>query len=346
MKVFLKNLFRLAGGAIAIGIVLVIVALGMDNRVYTKWQDINVGYGGNWVFWNRNYDDGDETLAKDTGLKDTAVKAADTDQAYPVTYQNVKSLDFHMYAGKLSIKEGKKFTLEVRNEGRNKIASEVKNGIWTLKEVSSRDRTSGKENVISVFGIDIDLDNTVSRDLMEVYVTLPKGFKADKMSLEVGAGTINADSLSAGTGNIRVGAGTCNIDKLTVKDSSSYQVDAGTLEIEEGMINNGTLTCEAGKIGVEDGTIHNTTISCMAGTISIDGSITGDSEVSTTVGTINLNLKGKEEDYNYTVDCNLGSLTINDTKYSGINKHITQKNSAKNNMALNCDVGTISVNID
>ncbi|SHO44970.1 DUF4097 family beta strand repeat-containing protein [Anaerocolumna xylanovorans] len=342
MRVFLKNLFRIAGGTIAVGIVLVIVALGMDNRVYTKWQNVDISYGDGWGIWNGGSNYGEEVSAEDTEVKDTG-----TDNTYPVTYQKVKSLDFHIFAGKLYIKEGDKFTLEVRNEGKNRISSEVKNGIWTLEEINTKQKASGKENKISVFGIDIDLDNTVSRkDLTEVYVTLPKGFTADKISLSVGAGTITADSLSADTGSIKVGAGTCSIDNLTVKDSSTYQVDAGMLEIEKGIINEGTLTCNAGKIGVEDGTIHNSTISCMAGTITIGGSITGDSSISTSVGTINLDLKGKEEDYNYTIDCNLGALTLNGTKYNGINKHITQKNSAKNNMTLSCDVGTISVNID
>lgn len=343
MRVFLKNLFRIAGGAIALGIVLLIVALGMDNRVYTKWHRVDLSLGNGWIIWNGDgYDE--EAAPTADNVKETE---GSTESMYPVSYQNVKSLDFHMFAGKLYIKEGKEFSLDINEEGNKRISSEVKDGIWTLREKSGGQKTADGENNITIFGIDINLSNPVrNKDLTEVYVTIPKGFTADKLALSVDAGTITADSLAANTGSITVGAGTCKINELNVKDSSSYKVDAGMLEIDNGTINNGTMSCAAGRIGIDDGVIHNGNISCMAGSIDINGSITGDSQISASVGAINLKLDGKEEDYNYTIDCNLGTLMLNGTRYSGINKHITQKNSAPNTMTLNCDVGSISMNID
>lgn len=343
MRAFLKNLLRLAGGAIAVGILLVVIAFSMDNRVFTKWHNVDYDIGDGWRLWN-GVDSGREDTAN---AEDTDEASAVSDDSHVLTYEKIKSLDFSMFAGKLHIEEGKEFTLKVNEEGGKRVSSEVTDGVWTLKEKSIREKNSGGENNITIFGVDINLDNTAHRrDLTEVYITIPKNFTADKISLSVGAGTITAESLSANSGSISVGAGTCSIEELNVKDRSSYQVDAGMLKINNAIINDGTMTCAAGKIEIEDGTIHNSTISCTAGAIDIKGSITGDSDIRTSVGSINLRLDGKEEDYNYTIDCNLGSLKLNGTKYSGINKHIVQKNSAPNNMALNCDIGSISMNID
>ncbi len=351
MKAFIRNLFRIAGGAIAIGILLVIVALSMDNKVYTRWNKVDLNLGDGYTLWNNGNNNsevqgGDNQGGGEIVASAVASERLNSDVNYPVTYQNVKSLDFHIFAGKLFIREGDKFSLDVNENGARRISSEVKNGIWTLKENSSKDKDSAGGNNISIFGININLDGSGSNDYTEVYVTIPKDFKADNISLTVGAGAIKSDSLSANTGSIQVGAGSCSIDELNIKESSSYQVEAGMLEIDNCTINNADMSCAAGRIEIKDGAIHSGDINCTAGSIDIGGTITGDSRVSTSVGKIDLDLQGKEEDYNYTIDCNVGSLTINGTKYNGVNKHITQQNSAPNNMSLSCEVGSITMNIE
>ncbi len=351
MRAFIKNLFRIAGGAIAIGIILVLVAIGMDNKVYTKWHRMDLNLGDGYTLWNNeDVSNGGQTDNNQAGGKVVASANAseeiNTNKNYPVTYQNVKSLDFHIIAGKLFIKEGKEFSLDVNEKGSKRITSEVNNGVWTLQENSSKAENYDNDNNFSIFGINIDLNDSGNNNYTEVYVTIPKDFSADDISLSVGAGAIKADTLSANTGKIQVGAGSCSIDELKIKENSSFQVDAGMLQIDKGTINNAGMTCAAGKIKFRDGIINNGDINCTAGGIDITGSITGDSTVSTSVGKIDLNLEGKEKDYNYTIDCNVGSLTINGTKYNGVNKHITQQNAAPNNMSLNCDIGSITMNID
>lgn len=328
MRAFLRNLLRLAVGAIAVGLVLAVVALSMDSKVYTRWNGVNVDASDLWLRWsgneNREKAEDSSGISEDSGDKVSQDK--DETNLFPITYKNVKKLDFTMYTGKLVIKEGDEFSVDVNERGRDIIVSEVKNGIWTLRE--TKGSTDGEaDDSITVFGIDFQLAESGKDDHTEVYVTLPKDFKADDIKLAVGAGIIQAESLTADTGSITVGAGTCDIKELKITDNSTYKVDAGSLTIHNADIRNGRLTCSVGSI-------------------TIDGSITGDSDISTSVGFVSLDLNGKESDYNYSMDCKLGTLTINGIQYNGINKSIVQESQAPNNMTLSCDVGSITMNID
>lgn len=334
MRAFIKNLIRLAGGSLVIGLVLLVIAFSMDNKVYSKWEGVNLDMGS--VFLNHWDDDWDPTSDESINTENTEdaglTSDADTDSAaedttvYQETYKDVKNLDFTIYAGKLHIEEGDSFSIEVNSANKVKIVSEVRDGTWRLREKSDDSADNG--NKITVFGLNINLDKeTNESNYTEVYITLPKDFSADNIKLSVGAGVLKAEKLTAKTGTITIGAGSSSIEEINIEQNAELKVEAGTLSID-------------------GGSLHNSKITCSVGSVNIDGSITGESEISTTFGSINLNLEGKEKDYNYNVDCKLGTLTLNGTKYSGINKQITQKGSASNTMQLNCDMGSITMNID
>ena len=69
-----------------------------------------------------------------------------------------------------------------------------------------------------------------------------------------------------------------------------------------------------------------------------------DLEVDCGIGNVDLDILGKEADYNYEISCAAGNVDIGDSSYSGIghDKNITNPN-AKGDMELNCGVGNITV---
>ncbi len=333
MRVFLKNLFRIAGGAIAIGLILGVVAFSMDNQVYAKWSNVNFNLANGWFHWiDEDYEDSSDRSDDkiDAETKKYLIEAASIDNkdaasGYPITYKDISELEINMLAGKLQIREGDSFSIDVSENGANRIVSEVKDGKWIIREKSS---TSGEAGTLSVFGVDIDLDDMERRtDAVEVYITLPEDFVARKINLSVEAGLIKADMLAADTGRFSIGAGSIIIDELHMESKSTYEVAAGTLKID-------------------DAVIHNVKIECTVGSVDIDGVITGESKISSSMGYIDLDLEGNKEDYDYSIHCKLGSLSLNGERYSGINTQITQKNKAANNMILSCDLGGIDMDID
>ncbi|MDF2869812.1 MAG: hypothetical protein K0R05_1387 [Anaerocolumna sp.] len=344
MRVFLKNLLRIAGGAIAIGLILGVVAFSMDNQVYAKWNKVNFNLVNGWFHWidedyyNNSEDDynkyedsnsGSDHIADTESGNDSKEVASiddkDTESVYPITYKDVSELKIYILAGKLQIREGDTFSIDVSDNGENKIVSEVKDGKWIIREKNS---SSGGAGTLSVFGVDIDLEDMEGRNnAVEINITLPEDFIAKEIDLSVEAGLINADTLAANTGKITVGAGSIIIDELYVNEKSTYEVAAGMLKISEAVI-------------------HNAKIDCAVGSVDIDGVITGESRISSSLGYIDLDLEGNKEDYDYSVNCKLGSLSLNGERYSGINTQITQKNKAANTMLLSCDFGGIDMDID
>ena len=122
---------------------------------------------------------------------------------------------------------------------------------------------------------------------------------------------------------------------LRFKDTS-IEVAAGTVTMSVGageFTNTGKISV-ANDISVEVGT----------GNVEISELDIHDLEVDCGIGNVDLDILGKEADYNYEISCAAGNVDIGDSSYSGIghDKNITNPN-AKGDMELNCGVGNITV---
>lgn len=139
----------------------------------------------------------------------------------------------------------------------------------------------------------------------KIIVYLPKDFVSRKLSIEVGAANFKADKLISNNAKITVGAGSVKIDEFITDN----------LDIE-----------------------------CGVGNIDINGVINKNLDAQCGVGQINLDLIGKEEDYNYNFDVGLGEIELNNMCYTGI-RGKTIDNGAKNKK-FNVEVGIGKVNIE
>ena len=55
---------------------------------------------------------------------------------------------------------------------------------------------------------------------------------------------------------------------------------------------------------------------------------------------------GKESDYNYTLDCGIGSLELNGKSYSGLGREQNIDNQASKKIAMECGIGEIELNFE
>lgn len=142
----------------------------------------------------------------------------------------------------------------------------------------------------------------------EITVSYPKDLRFKDTSIEVAAGTVTMyDDFRTDDLDVSVGAGEfTNTGKISVANDISVEVGTGNVEISELDIH--------------------------------------DLEVDCGIGNVDLDILGKEADYNYEISCAAGNVDIGDSSYSGIghDKNITNPN-AKGDMELNCGVGNITV---
>lgn len=157
-----------------------------------------------------------------------------------------------------------------------------------------------------------------------IYVILPGDFAFQKSEIELGAGYIEMNGGEYGKTDIDIGAGEiiCN------------NIKTGKMEAEVGAGNFEASDIEADEINVS---------AAMGQVMISDGTISGNIELSCDMGNLYLEMQGKEEEFNYEIECSMGSITIDGYDYSGFGKEKYIDNRAAKEIKAECSMGNIEV---
>lgn len=172
--------------------------------------------------------------------------------------------------------------------------------------------------------------HNLNRNGPKITVEVPEQAKFDILELELGAAEaeLAVDGLACEELTVDVGAGKITVDSIEVKQRMDLKVGMGMVEI------NG-------------GTYQDVALDCGMGTLSLEGTVKGDLTGTCGMGNIELDLDGRESDYNYDLSCGMGNLNVNDISYSGIGgSRIITNEGAIGTMKLDCSMGQIEVTID
>lgn len=232
-----------------------------------------------------------------------------TKEDYSYDGSKVKNLDISMYAGSLTLEESD--TRDVRVEVYYKNASvNCEMSGETLKIKGGKKRYNKKHRVA-------------------VTLYLPKDIRLKTLTVDAGAGQVTSDldQLAAENAKITVGAGEAVFDALKVTDLLEVTVQAGSIDLSDTYTKDLSLDCGVGELVYQGGT-------------------TGDLTGSSGVGSLELDLKGKQSDYNYSLSCGVGSIDIEDETYSGLGAEKDIDHGADKDMSLDCGVGSITVDFD
>lgn len=127
--------------------------------------------------------------------------------------------------------------------------------------------------------------------------------------------------------DIDMDAGSCTIETPIQCGTVEVDVDAGSAHLKD----------------VDTGWLR---LDCDAGKITFNGTVADGGEVGVDAGAVEMTLTGAEvTDYNYDIDIDVGSLTINDKNFSGLGHQQFIDNSAPADWSLGCDAGKISMKI-
>lgn len=186
---------------------------------------------------------------------------------------------------------------------------------------SKKVETYLENNTLVVRSWKNDLVGSNKRETIILYV--PKTATLKEVSMEVGAGLIEASQLEANEIHMEIGAGLIECQEIKAR---TFQVEVGAGEF-------------IGKqIETEDAELE-----AAVGAISFDGTIHENLDATSDMGSIEMNLTGKENDYNYNVDCSVGSIAIGDQIYEGIGKEKYINNQSNYEFDLECAMGNIEI---
>ena len=233
--------------------------------------------------------------------------------------QEISSLDFEIDYGHVKFLLGDEFSVDAEGLFEDgSFESEVKNGVWTIRNVNS-DRVNvfgWRVPVITIFG---------DRYEPDIVITIPKDFVAEDIKLNLGAARLEADRLRSNTGSFKLGAGEANIEQLEVTKRSSFEVGAGSMRLDR----------------VD---IRNITVDCGVGYISLEGRITGENEITCGVGEVRMALEGDFEAYSYDIQTGIGNVTVNGKKFFGSVDRNARK-EALGSFEMENGIGNITLDI-
>ena len=170
--------------------------------------------------------------------------------------------------------------------------------------------------------------NRSALEKQEIRITVPCGMKLEALELCVGAGTARLKNVSSsyGRAEIEVGAGKLETVALAVENNIDIEVGAGNANIQNLSAATACIECGVGKL-------------------SVKGAVEGDISIECGVGNIEMYLDAVESDYNYDIDCGIGSVYINGSKRGGFlaSSADMAHAGAKGTIELECGIGKIEL---
>jgi len=227
--------------------------------------------------------------------------------------ERITDLDIDLSTGVLRIVEGTAFRVEAKNIAEEYFVCEVSSGKLRIAE-DFRDAPSF--NVVR--GLNL-LDYTP-----EITVTIPSGFVADSVVLDIAAGRGEIASLFSDEIKISVSAGECRIDAIEAKEAD--------------------INIAAGSFTVYSMDIDDCDLDVAAGNAYLGGLINKKANIDCSAGGIELQLPGVQDDYSFDVNVGVGRIAVGSNRYSGVSSStVLTGKSGGAKIDLSCTAGEIIV---
>ena len=208
-------------------------------------------------------------------------------------YTDIHTLDFQFEAMDVIIQEGDGFHIKAERVNSRRFDTYQDGHKWMIR---CDNRSSGLNR--------INWGNSWDKKAPKVVVTLPKGFTADRLELQMGMGFLTADGLAADRSDIELGMG-----EMTLRDFSSGGCDIG--------------------VGM--------------GSLTIVGDITGRGAVNCGMGSVEIFLEGRESDYGFDASVGMGSVNIGLHSIDGLGGEMTLNTGAPNFSTVDCGMGSVDI---
>lgn len=177
----------------------------------------------------------------------------------------------------------------------------------------------------------------------EITLYLPEGMSLDDINIDFGAGKLETGELKAREIEINVGAGDCTFEKIEASESVNISLGAGKITVNALSTKEADFDMAAGELRINGANVsHETKVDVSMGQATLNGTFTGELEAECAMGNLYITLEGEESDYNYEVDCGMGSISIGGNSYDGVAERDIN-NGSNNKIDVTCSMGNIDV---
>ena len=195
----------------------------------------------------------------------------------------------------------------------------------TLRPDGNHDQDPGAFS--STRKLDIDVDKCILRvygkeDISQIEVNVNDKYNATQCYMDKDTLKIKREQKHRRGEDIRI-----EVLVPTDYEFDKISVDIGAAECQFSQIHTNKLDIDTG-----------------VGAVTFTGTVAGDVELETGVGDVTLNLANPEQDYNYRIECGVGTIRVGGSSYTMLSHETHINNNAPYNMELECGVGSITVN--
>lgn len=159
-----------------------------------------------------------------------------------------------------------------------------------------------------------------------VTIEIPKGIKFDDVTMNIGAGELKCENITA--------------------ESLKMELGAGTITVEEYACDEVVFSVGAGEIIVGEGNAKDMDIDVGMGSLISHGTVKGNLDVDCGMGNVQMWLTGSKDDFNYQIDCGMGNVTVGNTSYGGVATDQDFDNDADYDCDLDCGMGNIEIHFE
>lgn len=142
---------------------------------------------------------------------------------------------------------------------------------------------------------------------------------------------------------VEMGAGAMNLSRLCASEEISLEIGAGKIEADEVECDELKITVGAGQIELKSMELNKLSAEIGMGDFTAEGAISDEADIQCSMGNVTLRVKGKEKDFNYEMECAMGNIDIDSNSYRGLATEKSIDNGASKKMSLECAMGNITV---
>lgn len=308
MKKFAKGCLIAALSMLIIGIIIVAVCIFIggttlfsyaNNKVKADW---NISLDDYPIIWH-----GKNGITIDEFDNDYPTHQGDFADYEVALSSSVTNLDLIIGAGKCIISDSSDDYFHIYSKNAEKYQYYTENHTLYVKGFKSNSYQS-------------------NRNL--IYLEIPKNFYFENISIQLGAGDIEADELLAKNNiDIFVGAGHLSAELLVAENKFNAEVGAGDIEIQDGSVKDSDFM-----IGL--------------GHMTYTGVITNDLSSECGMGNLTLQINDDYENHNYDIELMMGSMIFNGTTHSAVSHTDFIDNDADSTYSLKCGMGNMNINFE
>ncbi|MDO5422617.1 MAG: hypothetical protein Q4F41_02700 [Eubacteriales bacterium] len=103
------------------------------------------------------------------------------------------------------------------------------------------------------------------------------------------------------------------------------------------------LDCGVGEVTLNGLTCRELYIENGVGSVVFSGDVTKECVVEGGIGEVILNLKGSEQDFNYSLTCGIGEIQLGSSSYSGLGNSTDLDHDAEKELSVDCGIGSVCI---